>query len=321
MKRWISLLLILFLMLSACSISEKQEPAAETVQPEALQTPEPVHVHEFTVTVTEQTCTQEGSTIYTCPCGAVFEGAHKPAPGHDYVDEVFEATIAADGFTRHTCTLCGDVVEDSMVPMLPDGIEDGSFFDDAVFVGDSILVSVQTYAMLEKCFGNATFLCRPGFSLRFVVDKSMKMTYRGRSMTIPEAVEACGANKVFIQFGMNDIATLFIDNNVDYWNTLIAEIRERCPDILIFIHRSSPIYREEGMFNNENMSYYNSLLDGIAEENGCFLIDTATPLTDENGFLIEEYCSDHYCHLSMEGCAVWERTLKDYLLEHKGEFA
>ena len=59
----------------------------------------------------------------------------------------------------------------------------------------------------------------------------------------------------------------------------------------------------------------------LAEELGCFFVDIATPMKDENGFLRSEYCSDAYCHLSIEGAAVWERALKDFLLEHKGEFA
>lgn len=328
MKRtiiWVAILALLLGLLTGCG---KQEAAAEAEQVDpapdtsAQQAPkEPVHIHDFDVAVTEMTCTQDGITIYTCACGAVYEGAAKPAPGHDYQEEIFEATIAADGFTRYTCANCGDVYEDNPVPMLPDGIEDGSFFDDAVFIGDSITLSMTTYENLYDCFGDALILCRPSFSIRSAANHQMSLAYRGGSYTVAEALAARGAKKVFIQLGMNDIATLTADRSIEFWGTVVGEIREACPDILIFIQSGTPIYDERGELNNANMDSYNEDLKAFAEENGCFFVDIATPLKDENGFLKKEYCNDEYCHLSLEGCEVWEKTLKAYLLEHKGEFA
>lgn len=300
-------------------IQTPQEISSEPVPEEVPE--EPVHEHQYTAAVTEPDCTQAGFTEYTCECGDQYTGDAVPATGHTYEDEVIEPTIAADGFTRHTCAVCGDVVEDTVVPMLPDGIEDGSFFNDAAFVGDSITLSMTTHARLTECFGDALFLCRASFSIRAAADHSMDLTYRGGYYTVAEVLQACGAKKVFIQLGMNDIATYTADKSMEYWTTVIGEIRELNPDILIFIQSGTPIYDERGKLNNANMDQYNLDLKALAEELDVFFVDIATPLKYENGFLRYEYCSDQYCHLSLEGAAVWERTLKDYLLEHKGEFA
>lgn len=321
MKRWISLLLILILGMSGCAKMEEPEPEIVPQTPVEVPESKPVHLHEFTVTVTDQTCIQDGITIYTCPCGATYEGAPKPAPGHDYLDEIFEPTIASDGFTRHTCTVCGEVVEDSVVPMLPDGIEDGSYFDDAVFLGDSIINTLKVYEQINDCFGDALFLCRPSYAIRHAAENTMQLTWRGGSYAIEDVVAACGAKKLFIQLGMNDVALVGPEHAIEYWEIVLPRIREQSPDIQIFIQAGTPIYRESGRLTNVNMDAYNELLKTFAEENGCFFIDIATPFKDENGYLLQEYCYDNYCHLNVEACGIWARTLKDYLLEHKGEIA
>ena len=322
-------ILLMMCMLFGCSLSGcgKQElgpsladltqaPTAETEKPR-----ETAHIHVYETTVTEPTCTTDGYTEYRCVCGDVRVGAAAETAGHSYLEEIVPPTIAAEGYTIHTCEVCGESFQDSFVDMLPDGIEDGTFFDDAAFVGDSIVLSMRTHAQLSGCFGNAMFLCRASFSIRSAAQHSMGLTYRGGSYTVAEALAACGAKKVFMQLGMNDIATFTADQSMEFWATVITEIRELNPDILIFIQTGTPIYDERGALNNENMDQYNEDLKALAAEMDCFFVDIATPMKDENGFLRSEYCSDAYCHLSIEGAAVWERALKDFLLEHKGEFA
>ena len=52
------------------------------------------HTHEYTATVTEPTCTEEGYTTYICACGDYYVADYVDALGHDFVD----------GF----CTHCGN---------------------------------------------------------------------------------------------------------------------------------------------------------------------------------------------------------------------
>ena len=45
-----------------------------------------VHIHEYTSTVTEPTCTKQGYTTYACECGEYYVADYVDALGHDFVD-------------------------------------------------------------------------------------------------------------------------------------------------------------------------------------------------------------------------------------------
>ena len=216
MKKWIALLLLLAMSLTGCSTKEESEVQQPVAAPAESVKRETAHIHNYEAQVTEGTCTEDGFTEYACQCGDTYVGMVRAASGHSYTDEVFAPTIAADGFTRHTCEVCGDSYEDTVVEMLPDGIEDGTFFHDAVFVGDSIVTTLKVYAQMNDSFGDALFLCRPSYGMRHAADHTMGLTYRGRSYNITDALVACGAKKIFIQLGMNDVATVGPDKTIDY---------------------------------------------------------------------------------------------------------
>jgi len=66
--------------------------------------------HAYTDTVTAPTCTAEGFTVHTCKlCGCSFADSFTTPKGHSYVSTVeTKATCTAEGVMRHTCTACGD---------------------------------------------------------------------------------------------------------------------------------------------------------------------------------------------------------------------
>lgn len=62
--------------------------------------------HSYAETVTAPTCTENGYTTYTCPCGHSYVGAWVKATGHHHVDVVTAPTCTEGGYTTHTCS-CG----------------------------------------------------------------------------------------------------------------------------------------------------------------------------------------------------------------------
>ena len=67
-----------------------------------------VHEHSYTETVTPPTCTEQGYTTYTCPCGDSFVDSYMDATGHSFGDwEVTtQATCTAEGEERRQCENC-----------------------------------------------------------------------------------------------------------------------------------------------------------------------------------------------------------------------
>lgn len=201
----------------------------------------------------------------------------------------------------------------------PDGGTDSGevmhFFDDAAFIGDSVSLKLQRYQAATGVLGSATFLTAGSYSVFHAVNDSMFVTYRGQQMSPEDALAACGAKKAFILLGMNDIgrSDVGIDKTIANWAVLLQRIREKNPDITIYIQSGTPIHasRDSGLLSNDNMNAYNEKLKAFAAQNGCQFIDIATAMKDANGDLKDSYCSDAYVHLSDEGCAVWVSVLRN----------
>lgn len=70
-----------------------------------------LHVYNETIT-TPATCTQPGLKTLTCECGNT-KTEEIPATGHNYNSVVTAPTCTADGYTTHTCSVCGDTYKDN----------------------------------------------------------------------------------------------------------------------------------------------------------------------------------------------------------------
>ena len=72
--------------------------------------------HTVTPTIVLPTCTEEGYTHYTCPCGANdYYTDYTPALGHDYHGVTTSPTCTEAGYTTYTCTRCADSFIDDYV--------------------------------------------------------------------------------------------------------------------------------------------------------------------------------------------------------------
>ena len=192
-----------------------------------------------------------------------------------------------------------------------------SFFDDAVFVGDSISLKLSHYAASTGLLGNAKFLTVGSLGVHNAVNDhpDTRVSYQGvRYTNLEEAVAATGAKKVFIMFGMNDIGYYGIDSTMNMWSTLLSLIRGACPDVTIYIQSMTPVWTggEKGRLNNTNVVKYNEKLKAFASANGCKFINIHPYMLDSTGGLATMYCSDKYVHLTNAGAKTWIAVLKAY---------
>lgn len=202
---------------------------------------------------------------------------------------------------------------------------DLSYFDDAVFIGDSVSLMLQYYCAATKALGNAQFLCAGSLSatnaLWNVSSQSVHPSYQGEKMLVEDGVAACGAKKVYIMLGVNNISY-----GVDYASkdmvTLIDRILAKCPDVTILVESVTPMASSSTIvtdsLNNSKIQQYNDKMQSICEERGWYFINVAESVRDKNGYLNSAYCSDNNSmgiHFTNDACKVWVEYLKTHAPE------
>ena len=191
---------------------------------------------------------------------------------------------------------------------------DASFFDDAVFIGDSVTLKLSYYAASSGKLGKAQFLTRGSYGVAHSVMDTMLLTYQGQDMKIEDAINASKAKKVFLMMGMNDIGLYGVDGTIENWGKLIDRIQKSCPNVTVYIQSMTPIWTggEIGDLNNVNMDAYNAKLEVFAKNESIDFIDIAPYMKDSTGGMATRYCSDNYVHVTDQGSAAWIRVLKAY---------
>ena len=199
-----------------------------------------------------------------------------------------------------------------------------NFFDDAVFIGDSISLDLAYYEAANDVLGEAQFLTAGSLSatnaLWSVSDKSVHPKHNGTKMKLEESVPLTGAKKIFIMLGMNDINSVGLENSLENFKTLCSNIHEAAPEAVFYIESVTPRANlgaknpTKGL-TNANITRYNEMLREYAREAGWYFVDVASVMSDSEGYLKKEFCSDPTSmgmHFTPAGCAAWV----DYLYTH-----
>lgn len=194
-----------------------------------------------------------------------------------------------------------------------------AYYGDSVFIGDSIMLGFRNYSAKQETYiHDIQFLAVGSYgannALKPVKGDNVHPTYKGKKYQLWEAIPLTGRTRAFILLGMNDIAPLGLEGARDKYKELIDKILETSPDLEI--HIISVTYTLEGAgkkkLNNENIAEYNTLLQEMAEDNGWGYVDLCTVISDGEGNLAEECCSDGFVHLTKTAYSLWETTLIAY---------
>ena len=202
----------------------------------------------------------------------------------------------------------------AMKPGLEAGADDRTeipeqWFDDALFIGDSITGALGNYALFNGGLGKAQVVRANGLACHNIVENTQGVLYKGKMCSIGEVAELSGAAKLFLLLVMNDLGVP-MDELRECWKTMVADIRERCPEMEIYIQSGTPVRTDIGRFSMQNIREYNDMLRDICEETGCAFVEIQEGLTDETGYMKKEFYADNE-HINNKGCVVWMENLKN----------
>ena len=207
-------------------------------------------------------------------------------------------------------------------PVISGETVDASWFDDAVFVGDSVTLKLSYYADYGS-LGNADFLCAGSLGYNnaqwgYDHPDNVHPVYNGIKYTVEDGVAMLQPKKIFIMLGMNDIGLYGVDGAVEGMKSLTAKIQQRCPDAVIYVQSVTPMlsYKQLSDLNNTTIAAFDQAIQPICQERGYIYLDVASAVNDGYGNLMEASCSDATAmglHFSDAGCEAWVNYLKSHV--------
>ena len=195
-----------------------------------------------------------------------------------------------------------------------------AYYAESVFVGDSIMRGFRNYCMKQKgsFLNNIQFLASGSFSvtnsLWDITEKSVHPVYQGEKRQVWDSISMMNVKRVFLFLGMNDLNVSGLEGTVEKYKQLIANIKEKSPDVEIHIMSMTYTLKGagKGKLNNDTIREFNVLLQEMVVENGWGYMDMATPLADANGDLAAPYCSDSFVHQTNAAYDVWTGVIRQY---------
>ena len=217
----------------------------------------------------------------------------------------------ADGVTTAMDFRLASMPETEAAPV------DLSYFDSAVFLGDSITQGLQIY---DTGLPNAHYCAYRGVGPNAVVNGTTCTRIDGVEEVPLDALAAYAPQSVYILLGTN-VLTRDADYSsfLNYYGLMIDRIRALLPEADIYVQSITPVRpevsadaRHSGMYA-ERFIRVNNDLAALAVEKGCYFLDLWEVLADADGNLKAEYAQPDGYHLMPDGYAAWVGYLRTHV--------
>jgi len=238
------------------------------------------------------------------------------------------------------CCVCSaetdyEITENKLNTVEPLGVQetpaaDMSWFDDALFLGDSVSKKLESYVTVKRreepdFMGKAIFFTSVSLGLRTILlpitDATIHPTYNGEKLRIEQAVAATGCKKLYIMLGMND-AAFGNEDAVKNLLTLIDDARSANPELMVVIQSCTPRVSGDNPTNAQLFGLDLAIYEAVKDMDNVYFVDVAWAMRDGNGCLVRDYCVDlggMALHLSDKGCEVWINWLLTHIPAFEGE--
>ena len=200
-----------------------------------------------------------------------------------------------------------ETTESTAMPVVKEfATADISYLDDALFIGDSRTVGLQSYSDIA----NADFFCTVGMNVFKIHNE--KATVDGVSTDLKTLLSSKKYGKIYIMLGINELG---YNRNTAFnkFKELVDTVLTYQPDAIVFvqanIHVGAERSAKDKIINNTGINEFNSMLTSLENKQNIFYIDVNPLYDDASGNLSTTYSSDGI-HLYAKYFSVW----KDFIL-------
>lgn len=186
------------------------------------------------------------------------------------------------------------------------------YFDDAIFVGDSITEGIKLYDVMS----NVTVLASTGVNLNSLYTKDAITLEDGSKVPILEATAHYNPGKIYLMMGVNSILSDEESFRADYGRVVDTLISQH-PDAILYIQSILPVtadyeQRQNAVTDNAKIDRYNEILKELAVEKKVYYLNVAEVFKDADGCLPNSASPKDGIHFGSS----WYRTWFDYLRTH-----
>ena len=170
-------------------------------------------------------------------------------------------------------------------------IQDDKFFQDAAFLGNSLVDGIRLYTKLKT----ASYFCASSVTVFSAMNTKDSQLSDGTKASLVDALTENQYGKIYIELGINEIG---FDQEyfIDLYTQLIDKIAEAETGADIYILSITPVTREKAdssnIFTMTRIRSYNTALKKLAKDKGCTYLDLCSYLQDKDGFMPDGEASD-----------------------------
>ncbi len=178
---------------------------------------------------------------------------------------------------------------------------DPSYFDDALFIGDSRTLGLSQYGTLQ----NADYFADSGMNLYKLNDVTVSI--EEQDLTLSQLLEAKDYGKIYLMLGINELGYDF-DTSVKKYRELTELLKASEPDAVIYLcanlHVTKNRSEGEPIYNNANIDRFNRETSKLADWQQLFYLDVNELFDDPEGNLDPAYTADD-AHVLGKYYALW----------------
>ncbi len=207
-----------------------------------------------------------------------------------------------------------------MVQVQQSDMVDLSYFDDAVFVGDSLADGFRVYKDSTQ-ITNSTHITAVSTTPRSFLDGGYIRVYNDEGVKEQvvgfEAIQNANPGKIYITLGTNALHSNITDDEfIDSYYQFIDQLRTYLPETQIYITSIPPVaaYKLDTYpgLNPERVYNINVRIAKMCYEKNLAFINLYEVLQSDSGYLREDIAASDGLHLTGEGYAEWANYLRTH---------
>lgn len=189
---------------------------------------------------------------------------------------------------------------------------DDSYFDDALFIGDSRVEGLYLYGNLR----NATFAYKRGCSISYIPTGELNYTATDTT-TLARILSSKAFGKVYIMVGVNELSGGSPAYYGTHYKTLVDMILSYQPDTTVFMfgtmYVTKAVSDANTALNNDNIDSRSCRVAALANGINIFYLDMNPSVADETGYVNPNYSWDGI-HLKPEYYANWVQFMREHVV-------